>query len=280
MPNARPATVTDRPKRRLPHAVGIGEVVEVSRPTPRLARIVLTGPVLREFPDEEPGEIVTFVWPAPGADEVVLPVAGWRYPEGTPEQHAKNFTVRALDADRTALTVDIVLHEPPGPATAWALAARPGDRIGLAGPRIHYAADPDAAWTVLCGDETALPSIAATLETLPAGHPTFVFVEVADAAEEQRLETAADLDLRWIHRGAAPPHDGDALLDAVRGATFPDGPGKVWAAGEASVVRRLREHLRDERGLPIGPLQAIGYWKHRATPEDVEADLEGEDLPG
>jgi NADPH-dependent ferric siderophore reductase len=44
-------------------------------------------------------------------------------------------------------------------------------------------------------------------------------------------------------------------------------------------VRELREHLRDERALPIGPMQAIGYWKHRETPADVERDLERERLP-
>jgi len=48
----------------------------------------------------------------------------------------------------------------------------------------------------------------------------------------------------------------------------------VWVAGESAVVRGLREHLRDERGLPIGPMQAIGYWKHRETPDDVDDDLE------
>jgi len=55
---------------------------------------------------------------------------------------------------------------------------------------------------------------------------------------------------------------------------MPGREGKVWVAGESAVVRGLREHLRDERGLPIGPMQAIGYWKHRETPDDVDDDLE------
>ena len=53
---------------------------------------------------------------------------------------------------------------------------------------------------------------------------------------------------------------------------MPSGTPKVWCAGESLVVRGLREHLRGERGFAIGPLQAIGYWKHRDTPDDVDSD--------
>jgi NADPH-dependent ferric siderophore reductase len=267
----------DRIPRDYPHATGHLTVRAVERPTPALARITFTGPELARFPDEEPGEIITLMWPAEGAGEVVLPGEGWRFPPGTPAQHARNFTVRALRRSERSVVIDFVLHG-PGRASAWAEQARPGDRIGFAGPRLHYVGDPDAPWTLLAGDETALPSIAATLEQLPAGHPTFAVVEVADARERQEISTAAAVSLTWLERDGAPAHR-SALPDAVRELDLPDGPGKVWVAGEAGVVRKIREHLRDERALAIGPMQAIGYWKHRETPADVERDLEQERLP-
>lgn len=257
-------------ERPFPLCTGVATVSSVRRLTPGMARIVLTGEALAAFPDEEPGEIVTLGWALEEGAEVVLPEEGWRFPADAPEQHWRNYTVRAFDPSGPHLTVDFVLHGDHGHASRWAAGARPGDRVGFAGPRIHFYGEPDADWTLLAGDETALPSIAATLERLPAGHRVLAFVEVDDEAECLELACTGDLDLRWVLRGGEPRGRSRRLEEAVRAATLPDGRGKVWVAGESLVVRGLREHLRGERGLEIGPLQAIGYWKHRDTPDDVE----------
>lgn len=261
------ARARDRP---FPLRTGRIEVRHVARPTPNVARIVFSGEDLRDLPDEEPGEIITLIWPGAGRDEPVLPAEGWKFPADCPEQHCRNYTVRSYDRSRPELTIDFVVHGDHGAASRWATAARPGQVLGFAGPRIHFITEPDAGWTLLAGDETALPAIAATLERLPAGHPTHVFVEVADETCHTTLWSAADLTLEWIHRDGEAPGRCTRLEQAVRAAELPEGDGKVWVAGESLVVRRLREHLKGERGLTIGPLQAIGYWKHRDTPADVE----------
>lgn len=261
------ARARDRP---FPLRTGVMEVRRVTRPAPNVARIAFGGEDLRGLPDEEPGEIITLIWPGEGREEPVLPATGWRFPEDCPEQHCRNYTVRDYDPARPELTIDFVLHGDHGEASRWATAARPGQVVGFAGPRIHFFSEPDAAWTLLAGDETALPSIAATLERLPAGHPTRVFVEVADETCRLPLASAAEVDLVWVHRDGEAPGRCARLEEAVRAADLPGGHGKVWVAGESLVVRRLREHLKGERGLSIGPLQAIGYWKHRDTPADVE----------
>jgi NADPH-dependent ferric siderophore reductase len=263
--------------RPFPLHAGVATVRAVVPLTPRMTRIVLGGDDLAGFPDDEPGEILTLIWPAPGAEEIVMPVPGaWRFPPGTPEQHARNYTIRSYAPgapDGPELTIDVVLHGDHGHASRWATAVAPGATIGFAGPRTHFLADPDADWTLLAGDETALPSIAATLERLPAGHRTLVFLQVEDAAERQELpDGPCAAEVVWIHRDGETPGRCTRLLDAVRAAALPAGRGKVWVAGEALEVRGLREHLRGERGLTIGPMQAIGYWKHRDTPDDVEDD--------
>ncbi len=256
--------------RPFPLRTGIATVTAVRRLTPRMARITLGGDAVAGFPDEEPGEILTLIWPADGAQEVVLPADGWRFPPGTPEQHARNYTVRRYDAGAPSVTVDVVLHGDRAIASRWGGSVKPGDTIGVAGPRVHFTTDPDADFTLLAGDETTLPSIAATLERLPSGHRALAFVEVADADERQALEPACDAEVVWVHRDGDPAGRCPKLLDALRAATLPPGRAKVWVAGESLAVRALREHLRDERGLPIGPMQAIGYWKHRDTPEDLD----------
>jgi NADPH-dependent ferric siderophore reductase len=264
------ARARDRP---FPLRTGVAVVREVRPLTPHMTRIVFRGDDLAGFPDEEPGEIITLIWPADGHEEPVLPEAGWRFPEGCPDQHCRNYTVRDYAADGPdgpALTIDFVLHGDHGHASRWAAAAAPGDLIGFAGPRIHFFAEPEAEWTLLVGDETGLPAIAATLERLPAGHPTLAFVEVADEACRLELDTSADLTVQWVVRHGDPAGRSRRLEHAVRAAELPAGRAKVWVAGESLCVRGLREHLRDERGLTIGPMQAIGYWKHRETPADVE----------
>jgi NADPH-dependent ferric siderophore reductase len=268
------AAATAAQARPFPLHTGIATVTAVERITPQMARITLGGDAVAGYPDEEPGEILTLVWPAEGAEEPILPLKGtWRFPPDTPEQHARNYTVRMYDAAAPSLTIDVVLHGDGAIASRWGGSVQPGDRIGVAGPRTHFITDPDADYTLLAGDETALPSIAATLERLPEGHRALAFIEVADAGERQDLEPRCDAEVVWIHRDGEPAGRCPKLLEALRTATLPDGRAKVWVAGESLAVRGLREHLRGERGLRIGQLQAIGYWKHKKTPEDVEDDL-------
>ncbi|GAB2844200.1 hypothetical protein GCM10022221_49400 [Actinocorallia aurea] len=35
----------------------------------------------------------------------------------------------------------------------------------------------------------------------------------------------------------------------------------AWGAGEAGVMRALRRHLRNDRGIPAGRIAVRGYWR-------------------
>ena len=232
-----------------------------------MARITLGGDAVAGFPDEQPGEILTLIWPAEGAtSRSCRSTAGASRPT-RPSQHARNYTIRRYDPTGAEVAIDVVLHGDGAHASRWAGSVSPGDRSAIAGPRLHFVPDPDADYTLLAGDETALPSIAATLERLPAGHRAHRLhrgrrrgrAPGAGAAPRGEVE----VEVNWIHRDGAPAGRCPKLLEALRAATLPYGRAKVWVAGESLAVRALREHLRDERGLQIGPMQAIGYWKHR-----------------
>jgi NADPH-dependent ferric siderophore reductase len=113
------------------------------------------------------------------------------------------------------------------------------------------------------------------IESLPAGARALAFAEVGDAAEEQRLESAGQLSLTWLHRDGAAPGSGDLLLDAVRKAGFPSGPVFAWLGGEAGSVRALRRHLIGERGIDRAHIDFTGYWRPRLNQDDAptEEDL-------
>jgi NADPH-dependent ferric siderophore reductase len=257
--------------RPFPLRTGVATVQDVTKLTPRMVRIALQTPGFADFPVQEPGEIVTLIWPNAGA-EVVLPEDGWRFPDGTPEQHARNYTVRRHDPASATLEVDFVVHGDHGTASRWAARARPGDRIGYAGPRFHWHRDhgDGVAWTLLVADETGLPALAAIAETLPAFQRAIALIEVADAAERQPLRCAGRLDVTWVQRGDAHAGETLALADAARTVALPDGAGHVWGAGESGVMRAVRDCLREERGIERSAMHILGYWKYDDTKDWID----------
>ena len=253
--------------RPFPLHTGIATVTAVRRVTPSMARFTLHAPAFGAPGIEQPGEILTLGW-APDGSELVLPERGWRFPAGRPEQHWRNFTVRAFEPGRATIDVDFFLHGDIGYASAWAGRAQPGDRVGYAGPRVHWEPEPGAEWSLLVADETGLPALLAILETLPAGVRAIGLAEVGGEAERQAADCAADLELHWVLRDGHAPGTTTLLLEAVRELELPDGPGQVWGGGEALAMRDVRRHVRAER--PEVKTGILGYWKHRTTPDDVE----------
>jgi NADPH-dependent ferric siderophore reductase len=103
------------------------------------------------------------------------------------------------------------------------------------------------------------------LEALPASCFAHVFVEVAEGAEELQLESSARFQVTWLHHGRAAARVGRKLEAAVREFTFPEGDGRVWIGCEAGVMRDIRRHLLNERGMDRAHAHTQGYWRYGAT---------------
>ena len=255
--------------RPFPLHTGIATVAAIRRLTPRMTRFTLHAPAFADPGIEQPGEILTLGWP-PACEELVLPELGWRFPEGRPEQHWRNFTVRSFDPGRATIDVDFYVHGDIGQASAWAIRAAVGDPVGYAGPRTHWEPAPVARWCLLAADETGLPALLAILESLPAGQRAIALAEVADDGERQPVASAADVDLRWISRDGRPAGTTTVLFDALRGMRLPQERGQGWGGGEALAMRDVRRHLVANHPAVADSLKVMGYWKHRGTPEDVD----------
>jgi NADPH-dependent ferric siderophore reductase len=68
------------------------------------------------------------------------------------------------------------------------------------------------------------------------------------------------ITVRWYDLpDGAPP--GDALVAAIKAAELVPGE-RVWAAGEAAAVQRIRKHLFGPRAIPRAHAHVRGYWKH------------------
>ncbi|MGO1056776.1 SIP domain-containing protein [Crossiella sp. CA198] len=257
------------------------QVTGVRRLSPHLTRVSFTGPGLDNL-DTWPDQQLKLCFPRPGQTEPVLPepqadgdAMRWyqAYLAIPAAERAvmRSYTVRAYHPDTATIDVDFVLHgNDSGPATAWAAGARVGDVLGRYGPDAQYARPlGESDWLLFAGDQTALPAIATLLESLPAGKKALVYLEILDAAEEQRLDSAAEIEVHWVHRTGP-----EVLLNAVRAAEFPSGTGFAWLAGEAGAVRALRRHLVTERGMSKRAIEFSGYWRRQLTQDDAPTEEE------
>ena len=114
---------------------------------------------------------------------------------------------------------------------------------------------------LLIGDETAIPAIARRLEELPAGRKALVVIEVANTAEQQTLESAADVEVVWVVRGERD------LLDTVAKLQVPGGKLYTWVATESKLSRQVRRVLLDEHKVNESFLKAVGYWRADGSDE-------------
>jgi NADPH-dependent ferric siderophore reductase len=247
----------------------VATVRAVERITPRMARVTLADPSLATLPGGAATDHVKLVFPPAGRDEPVMPTLGPNgivpLPAGV-ERRYRDYTVRRHDP-AGELVVDLVVH-PHGIAGSWAEQARPGQLLGVLGPRGSALVRPDLPWYLFAGDETALPAIGRWVEELPATARAIVRLEVADAGEEQPLTSPARLDLAWLHRDGAPAGTTDLLARAVADVDLPAGPGFAFVAGEAGCVRPVRRHLRAVGGLARERVDVDGYWRRGVVNHD------------
>jgi NADPH-dependent ferric siderophore reductase len=198
------------------------EVQWVRQLSPNLLRVALGGPDLAGFPPDRNGAHIKVFLPRDGQSEPVLPRLGPDGPIWPPRDQrpiTRTYSVRRLDPEAGVLEVDFVLHGDEGPASAWALRSKPGQRIGIAGPGGPDPMLGPAQWYLLAGDITALPAIAALLETLPATARGQAFVEVPSAQDRQALSCAADIPIRWLvrERPAGRERQSVEAVEAVEG---------------------------------------------------------------
>jgi NADPH-dependent ferric siderophore reductase len=251
--------MAERPARR-PRRVHSAQVVRTERLTPHMQRVVLGGEGLAAFTAGTcTDHYVKLLFPAEGVT-YPEPFDVERIRADFPREQwpvTRTYTVRAWDPAHRELTLDFVLHGDEGLAGPWAARVRPGETIRFMGPGGAYAPDPEADWHLLAGDESALPAIAAALESLPDGAVARAFVEVSGPAEEQKIDS--DAEIVWLHRGDRPI--GERLVEAVRALDFPEGRVHAFVHGEAHLVKQLRRLLRVERQVPREDLSISGYWR-------------------
>ncbi|SEC82746.1 NADPH-dependent ferric siderophore reductase, contains FAD-binding and SIP domains [Pseudomonas frederiksbergensis] len=233
------------------------ELLRVVDLTPRMRRITLGGPELAGFVSLGTDDHVKLLFPQNAAEQAALEtlVLGAGKTD-QPMPAMRDYTPRRYDLDTLELDIDFVLHG-DGPASTWAEQAKPGQFLHIGGPRGSMVVPDIFDSYLLIGDETALPAIARRLEGLAADRRVLAVIEVENGAEQQKLESAAQVNVIWVLREGGKNN----LLNTVKELQVPSGNLYAWVATESKVSRQIRRVLLDEHGLDEKFVKAVGYWR-------------------
>lgn len=193
-------------------------------------------------------------------DVVVAPTAWLRFwfpdPANPELEQQRAYTLSEVDEEMGAFAVDVVLHEPAGPASTWAKNAMPGSTVSvttLGSSRFDLPEDLPAGY-LLIGDSASIPAINAILSIVPAEVPIELYLEQHDEADRLiPLTTHSRARVHWI-----PRRGESSLAAAIEARDWSD--WYVWAAPESGSLKQLRARLRDEFGFPKSETHAQAYW--------------------
>jgi NADPH-dependent ferric siderophore reductase len=237
------------------------EVLRVVDITPRMRRVTLGGPQLAGFVSQGSDDHIKLLFPQNAAEQAALESPTFSIKGDGPQPAMRDYTPRRFDLAIGELDIDFVLHG-DGPASTWAEQAKVGQHLYIGGPRGSMIVPHIFDSYLLIGDETALPAIARRLEELPAGRKVLAVIEVANTAEQQTLESAADVEVVWVVRGESN------LLETVAKLQVPSGKLYAWVATETKLSRQVRRVLLDEHKLDDAFLKAVGYWRAEGSDEE------------
>ncbi|MFD2205987.1 siderophore-interacting protein [Kiloniella antarctica] len=231
-------------------------VVRTEHLTPHMLRVTLGGIGLHGFPEGQEGAHVKVLIPEIDLD----PAAFIAQIEDGHRPTMRTYTIRHHRVEANELDIDFAIHGDGGPASNWAKEALPGDYIGLFGPGPKKMTYLDADWFLLAADMTAIPAAAAALEELPEDAVGTAVFEVTSEDDRQLIDAPRGIDIHWlVHKN--PDKASTQQSDFIRGMRWRPGHPSVFVAGEAGVVKELRNHLHKERGIPKEDTYVSAYWK-------------------
>lgn len=242
-----------KPKRSAPRLLTVKSAGHI---TPNMIRVTFSGPELEGFPTGREGGNCKLMIPEQGesrdtfADRLI----------NGPTPLRRTYTVRHYREDAQELDIDFVDHGENGPASAWAINAKPGSFLGFAGPSNAKVEDFYADWYLVAADPSAIPVAAATLEAMPRDAKGIAIFEVPSEEDRQAINAPKGIDMHWlIHAHSHSPSS--AQEDLIRGLQWPEGRVQTCIAGESGVIKSLRGFLHNEKKMSKKETYISGYWK-------------------
>lgn len=208
--------------------------------TPSMRRFTFIGDELVHYADPGWDQRIKLVLPAPASGYEQLPDGEDWYGRlmRLPEEHRcpiRTYTTRSVRYDvpdsggtagtGTEVDVDMVVHDPLGPASRWIHGAELGTRAVLLGPNRQWDGEAGGVDFVppqvterylLGGDETAAPAIARILEDVPADARGIAVVEMPSRDDVAYLPAHPGIEVRVSGRDGRA--HGKVLVEGMRRA--------------------------------------------------------------
>lgn len=232
--------------------------------TPTYLRVFLTGEEVHLIAKTTVGANNKILIPPPGVKDIHFPKFDlqsqtWKEPSSSLKPIVRTYTHRGVDLDSKEIWIDFIAHGDEGPASAWAIGAKKGDVLGVMMKPAKINLFPPVDSYLLVGDATALPVLSVILEELPAHAEGVALIEVDSKADEQMLQTKANIQMLWIHN--PDPQNGSQLAHYAKMLELPKTSRFAYVAAEFSTVKELRTYFRKEKNWSKEELYAYSYWK-------------------
>jgi NADPH-dependent ferric siderophore reductase len=167
--------------------------------------------------------------------------------------HQRGYTL--VDPDSAADTFDIEFALHDGIASRWAEAAAPGDTIEATVLGSNFTVpQPSPSGYVIVGDAASLPAINSLLGAI-GDTPARVFLEAVHD-DDRDLPVGRSSDVVWVDR----KNCGEALVQAVRAASFGAADHFGWVACDTRTTRAIVKVLREDYGISRKSIKAQAYW--------------------
>jgi ATP-binding cassette subfamily B protein IrtA len=206
---------------------------------------------------------VRMVSPTVFEDSLAEPTSWLRFwfpdPDGTDTEFQRAYTITESDTATGHFAVDVVLHDPAGPASTWARTVEPGATIAVMsmGSKGFAVADDPAdrpAGYLLIGDAASTPAINGIISAVPHDIPIEAYLE--QHHDDDLLIPLSEHPRLTVHRVVR--HDTNSLAAAVESRDWSN--WYAWVGPEAGALKHLRTRLRDEFGFPKAEIHAQAYW--------------------
>lgn len=237
------------------HSATVRETVMIA---PHFVRVRMESETLFDEVEPEPAAWLRFWFPDP---------------KGSKTEFQRAYTLSEADPSTGRFAVDMVLHEPAGPASSWARDVQPGASIAvmvLMGSTRFDRPEEQPAGYLLVGDSASIPGMNGIIGTVPDEVPIEMYLEQHD--DNDRLIPIAPhprLRVHWV-----PRRDERSLANAIESRDWSN--WYCWATPEANALKNVRKRLRDDFGFPKSEIHAQAYWsagkemgKRRGDQQDV-----------
>ncbi|KTF16882.1 siderophore-interacting protein [Pseudoalteromonas sp. H105] len=239
-------------------------VISITQIAPHLMRIVVGSEEFEDFPLDQQGAYVKVLFPHEGQTDVELDL------KADNPAVRRSYTIREIDSQSGAISLDFVINQHSGIATNWAKRAKVGDNIGIAGPGPKKLSDFSQSDYLLLGDLTSVNAINGYLQKLPASATVNAIIHVPDKQDIIELDvTQSNHRVNWL---VSEQPNIDLINTVIAQLSQSHTKPLVFMALESSLVRQINTLVGERFEIERENIVCSAYWKQGITADGLKVE--------